>query len=288
VKIQVVGDGANPRVRAALADLQPWLARHSTLLGVCDSNAAALDATGAELVLVVGGDGAILATAARLRGAAAPMIGIRVGHFGFLAELDPENWKRSLERIFAGEGRVVERDMLACEVWQGGVLVAEDRALNDAVATAVSPGRMITLELEADSERVATYRADGLIIATPIGSTAHSLAAGGPVVEPGAHSLIVTPIAAHTLSSRPLVLDNSRKLTIRRGGNRAQAYALTVDGQRVHKVETDGEVRLRRANEPVRFMTIVRRSFFATLRKKFQWGGSVALDGDAPDRGPRA
>lgn len=281
MKIYVVGDSSNPRVRSGLAELTPWLEQRGTLHGVCAANDAPFTPQGADLVVVLGGDGAILATAARLGGEAIPLIGIRVGHFGFLAELEPENWRPYLEKIEAGAGRIVERDMLECEAWLGSTLAWSDRALNDAVATAGVPGRMVVLDLEVDGEHVATYRADGLIIATPVGSTAHSLAAGGPVVEPEARSIVVTPLAAHTLASRPLVLDGARHLTIRRSQLRAARYAMTVDGQRVHPVEPTAEVRVRRSTRPLRFLTVVNRSFFATLRKKFQWGGSVRLARDA-------
>lgn len=280
MKIHVVGDSTNPRVRSGLAEIEPWLAERGLLHGVCAANDATFAPEGADVVVVVGGDGAILATAARLAGRAIPLIGIRVGHFGFLAELEPENWKQNLERIAAGQGRIIERDMLECEAWSGNTRAWHDRALNDAVATAGVPGRMVALDLEVDGEHVATYRADGLIIATPVGSTAHSLAAGGPVVEPEARSIVVTPLAAHTLASRPLVLDGARKLTIRRTGARTAKYAMTMDGQRVHAIESAAEVRVRRSDRPLRFLTIVNRSFFATLRKKFQWGGSVRLPRD--------
>lgn len=280
MKFYVVGDSTNPRVRSGLADLEPWLAERGLLHGICAANDAPFAPEGADVVVVLGGDGAILATAARLAGRPIPLIGIRVGHFGFLAELEPGNWKVNLERIRSGEGRVVERDMLECEAWQGTTPAWKDRALNDAVATAGTPGRMVSLDLDVDGEHVATYRADGLIIATPVGSTAHSLAAGGPVVEPEARSIVVTPLAAHTLASRPLVLDGARRLTIRRTGARAAKYAMTMDGQRVHSVESAAEVRVRRSDRPLRFLTVVNRSFFATLRKKFQWGGSVRLARD--------
>ncbi len=278
MKVYVVGDGSNPRVRTGFSDLMPWLEKRAQIVGTHETVGSPFDASEAELVVVLGGDGAILATAALLEGAPIPLIGIRVGHFGFLAELEPDNCRAHLDQIFAGHGRIVEREMLECEVRVRGASVLRDRALNDAVATAGVPGRIIALDLEVDGEKVATYRGDGLIVATPVGSTAHSLAAGGPVIEPAAHSFVVTPLAAHTLASRPLVLDSSRKIVLRRSGVRPASFAMTLDGQRVHQVESDAEVHLCRAATPLRMMTIVRRSFFATLRKKFNWGGSVALD----------
>jgi NAD+ kinase len=231
-------------------------------------------------VLVFGGDGAILSAAERLNGRAAPCIGIRIGHFGFLAELEPGSSREQLERIFAGQGRVVERLMLEVAVHRRGGGVEVGRALNDAVITGRSRARMVTLDLSIDGEHAASYRGDGLIVSTPVGSTAHSLAAGGPVMEPGSHSMLVTPLASHTLSSRPLVLDADRKLTVRVGGDRRRQAEAILDGQRVFAMGTGDEARIRRAGKPFRMLTVVERSFFETLREKFRWGGSVAVDGE--------
>lgn len=282
-RVLVVGDRSLDRVRDELDRLLPWLRERVDVAGVFDGGTGAIPAAGADLLIVLGGDGAILATAARLEGAAVPLIGIRLGHFGFLAELDPQNCRAYLERIFAGEGTAAAREMLECEVLHASTAKVGDRALNDAVVTAGAPGKMITLELEVDGQHVANYRGDGLIIATPVGSTAHSLAAGGPVVEPGSRLFVVTPLAAHTLSSRPLVLDSSHVLTIRIGRAHKGAGALAIDGQRTHEVGCDDRIVIRRAAQPLWTRTIVERSFFETLREKFRWGGSVALDGD---RGP--
>lgn len=285
-RVILVGDGANPRVRAGFDALRPWLEQRVEIASTCELRDAPLDPTGADLVIVLGGDGAILATARRLGGGNVPLIGIRLGHFGFLAELEPESCRPQLDRIFAGEGRVVEREMIECQIRLGDGSVIEERALNDAVLTSGSPGRMVALDLEVDGERVATYRGDGLIIATPVGSTAHSLAAGGPVIEPAARSFVVTPLAAHSLASRPLVLDNQRRIVVRRGGTRSEKFAATFDGQRTHRLDARAVVHLARCERPLRVMTIVERTFFETLRLKFAWGGSVGLD--PPQDPPRA
>lgn len=279
MKVQLVGDGANPRVRTGLDALIPFLRSRDALTGVCDSSAAPLLTPATELLVILGGDGAILATAARLRGAPVPLIGIRLGHFGFLAELEPATCRDYLSRILDGEGRVVERLMLSAEIRREGVVEVADVAVNDAVVTAERPARLISLDLEIDRERVATYRGDGLIVSSPLGSTAHSLAAGGPVVEPGSRAILVTPLASHTLTSRPLVLDAERVLSIRLSERRREEHAaLNMDGQRTYRVGSGHEVVVRRSANPIRIMTIVERSYFETLRHKFRWGGSVPLD----------
>jgi NAD+ kinase len=288
-RVHLVGDVRNPRVAEGLADLLPWLRARVDVAGVYERWSDPFDPTGCDLVLVLGGDGALLATASRLRGGGVPLIGIRLGTFGFLAELDPAGCREQLERIFRGEGRVVTREMLHGELRRDGKTVTSEIALNDAVAVIGRPGRMIALDLEIDGEYVATYRADGLIIATPVGSTAHSLAAGGPVVEPGARSFVVTPIAAQSLSSRPLVLDSQRTVVIRRAGMRApDRWTVVFDGQRTIEAERGDELVLRRSEQPFRMMSVVDRSFFETLREKLGWGGSVVVEKDRGDEDERA
>lgn len=276
-RVYLVGDLKNPRVRRAVAELEPWLKGRVSVTGVCSEPSAPLRPGRSDLVLILGGDGAILSAATRLDGSRVPAIGIRLGHFGFLAELELGTCREQLERIFAGEGTVVERFLLSCVVHRGGKRGVADRALNDAVITASVPARMVTLHLEVDGQHVATYRGDGLVVSTPVGSTAHSLAAGGPVVEPGSRSILVTPLAAHTLSSRPLVLDWNRRIVIRLGPGRQRAAALAMDGQRIVAVHAEDAISVRRDPRPFRMLTIVERSFFATLREKFQWSGSASL-----------
>lgn len=278
MRVLLVGDGQNPKVRRGLDDLRPWLASRAELVGVADERHQPLPGEDADLVVILGGDGAILSAAARLRGASPPVIGIRTGHFGFLAELEPLTCRGYLDQILGGEGRVVERMTVSLEVRRDGRPIVEDLAVNDAVVTAAEPARMVGLDLQVDGEHVATYRGDGLVLSTPVGSTAHSLAAGGPVVEPSSEALLVTPLASHTLSSRPLVLSARRRLVVRPSRQRPMVAAVAVDGQRTYRVEPRDSVHVARSDRPLRIMTVVERSFFETLRRKFHWSGSVTLE----------
>ena len=283
-RIHVVCDGDDARIQGPLRDLLAWLqSKQVTLTGVSDRNTGTIEPGDADLLLILGGDGAILSAATRLAGNQVPCVGLRLGRFGFLAELEPKTCHGDLERLFAGEGRVLERIMLQVEVWCGDQRQTEDLALNDAVIAAKTAARMLKLDLLVDDEPVATYIGDGLIISTPVGSTAYNLAAGGPVVEPGSRSILVTPLAPHTLASRPLVLDADRRLTIRPAYRQQRSASLVLDGQRLVTLTTDQEVRVQQAEHPVRMVSIVDRSFFQTLRQKFRWGGSVPLpDEDSP------
>ncbi|MBI4882339.1 MAG: NAD(+)/NADH kinase [Planctomycetes bacterium] len=277
-RVLLVGEGSKPGIRRALDELNAWLRDRVEVAAVCDSTHRELDPGPNGLVVILGGDGAILSAAARLGGRPAPCIGIHLGRFGFLAELEPSTCRPYLERLFAGEGEIVERLMLRCEVLRQGKTLHSELALNDAVVTARAAGRMLAVDLEVDGQLVANYRGDGLIISTPVGSTAYSLAAGGPVVEPDSDLILVTPLAPHTLSSRPLVLDSSRLLAVRLARGQRRAAALVLDGQRVVTIRNGDLIRIRRSERPLRFVSIVERSFFQTLREKFRWGGSVPLN----------
>ncbi len=283
-RVYLVGDARNPRVQSAIQDLLPWVKERVDVVGVC-GDFEQLDPGDADLIVILGGDGAILATSVRMEGRDIPLIGIRLGHFGFLAELEPSNCRPYLERLFAGEGKLVDRFVLACDLERDGRRAPVGRAVNDAVVTARTPARMLALDLQVDGQDVARYRGDGLIISTPLGSTAHSLAAGGPVVEPGSKSILVTPLAPHTLSSRPLVLDAGRVLTIRVVPRYRRSALLSLDGQRTVKLRSGECLWVQRAADTVRFVSIVERTFFQTLREKFRWGGSVPFpseDGSSP------
>lgn len=274
-RIYLVGDAGYPAVRRAMAQVEEWLRDRAVVAGRWTRRRDPFRPGRADLVVVLGGDGAILNTAVRLAGRRIPLLGIRLGTFGFLAELDPSTWRAGLERALSGGGREVDRPLL--EVRRRGRSGGKSAglALNDAVVTARVPARMLALRLHVDGEPVATYRGDGLIVATPTGSTAHSLAAGGPVVEPETPALLVTPLAPHTLSSRPLVLGPGRRLTVALLPRHRRRAALVLDGQRTEGLDEGDEVHMRVAARTVRFLSVVDRSFFQTLREKFGWDGTA-------------
>lgn len=278
----LVGDGKNARVRRAIAELTPWIAERARLAGTVLGQSTDLPTRGIDLVVLFGGDGAILSAAHRMRGKHVPCVGVRLGHFGFLAELEPATCRGPLERVLAGEGRLVERMMLEVEIVRGTRVIARESALNEAVIQARTVSRMVAVELDIDGESVATYRGDGLIVSTPTGSTAHSLAAGGPIVEADSRAILVTPLASHTLASRPLVLAPTRRVGVRVASDRNRLAAVSFDGQRTIPIRSGDHVILRAAADPFRMLSIVDRSFFATLRAKFQWSGSVLRGTDAP------
>ena len=226
----------------------------------------------AEFVVVFGGDGTMLHAARKFARSGMPVVGINVGKFGFLSEATVTESREVLEDILAGRYQVRERMMLQCRLERSGRAVLETLGLNDAVISRTSLSRLITIDLLVDGETVTTYRADGLIVATPVGTTAHSLAASGPLLMPELEAFVVSPICPHTLSNRPIVLPPDKVLQmLPRGG--AENPALTVDGQVYQTLEEGDAVHVRRAEEKLRLIQTGRRTFFQTLQDKLGWSG---------------
>ncbi|MEW6743752.1 MAG: NAD(+)/NADH kinase [Planctomycetota bacterium] len=245
----------------------------------------------ADFVVVFGGDGAILGAARRMGQQQIPVIGVRFGRFGFLAELDPSDFEEGLQRLLAGEGRIHERMLLRCRVYRRRRVVVDTLAVNEALVTARQVNRMVLALLEVGGDLVTTYHGDGLIVATPLGSTAHSLAAGGPIVSPAHRSFIVTPLCSHALTNRPLVLPSDVPIDIEVLRSRHLA-ALTVDGHLVQKLEFGDRVHVEEAQVTCKLLSAIGRSYFETLRTKFHWCGAVELgheeELDKACEGPRS
>ena len=226
----------------------------------------------ASFGLVFGGDGAILAAARQVSRAGVPLLGVNLGKLGFLTEINPDEIAHTLKALRRRIPEPVERAMLRAEVRRGKRLVRRCTAVNDIVISREAFNRVITMTLRIDGENVNTFRGDGLICSTCVGSTAHSLAAGGPIVAPDAGAIVVSPICPHTLSNRPLVVNDSAVVeVIVRGAIR---FALTADGQVGVAMENGDTVRVARNPWPLRLIKVSGRSFFATLRTKLGWEGS--------------
>jgi NAD+ kinase len=232
-----------------------------------DLDLAALS-RGADLVIAVGGDGTILNVARRLAGAPVPTIGVNIGKLGFLAEFSPDELSRYLEH---GEApfQIVPRIMLTCRINGSAQPLL---ALNDAVITQGPMSRILAIEMHIDDRLAAKYFADGVIVSTPVGSTAYSLSLGGPLLTPGADAMLVTPIAPHSLAAnRPLVLEASSRLRFR-VTRESPSLALVLDGQEMLSLEVGAVIEITRSERPFLLAAHENRSFFELLRAKFHWG----------------
>jgi NAD+ kinase len=226
----------------------------------------------ADLVVVLGGDGSLLGMARLSAADAAPVVGIHHGDFGFLTDSEGKDPYAKMQRILAGEFEIERRTLLDVTVRRGKKVAKRSQALNDAVVARGTLSRLVELEASVDGEYLGVYLGDGVVIATPTGSTAYSLSAGGPIVEPTMNAVVITPISPHTLNSRPIVLPDSSRVAIRvsRGGD---DVVLSLDGQESIRLERGDVVEVTKSRH---YAAIVKVSggegFFAILRRKLNWG----------------
>ncbi|MDD3653734.1 MAG: NAD(+)/NADH kinase [Desulfotomaculaceae bacterium] len=223
----------------------------------------------AECVIVLGGDGTLLRATRRVASVGTPIIGVNLGHLGFLTEIDLPEILPALEKLLSGHYLIDERMMLEAHVYREGQVIKQFVGLNDAVITKGAFARLIILETHVNEQYVNTYPADGLIVASPTGSTAYSLSAGGPLVTPDLDLMLITPICPHTLWARPLAVapDSVIKVVILSSQGEVK---LTMDGQHGFRLLQHDEVVLNRAPKKAKFIRLQGRGFFDVLRKKLK------------------
>jgi len=268
-----------PRAARVAARLVAWLRRREldvlvdaeTPLGRLPTRPKAMLVRESDLIVVLGGDGTLLSIARRT-GTEVPILGINLGELGFLTEITEGEALRMLARVVAGRFEVDRRLALAAVLERGSRTVRRFRALNDVVVSNGAMARIVRLTVSVDGLPLTSYRADGLIVSTPTGSTAYSLSVGGPIVEPTVEVLVLSPISPHTLSNRPLVLrpDAVVRITVAPG---QQDAILTVDGQEGMPLEGGDVVVVRRARQAVSLVRSPDRTYYDVLRSKLGWGG---------------
>ena len=224
-----------------------------------------------DFVVVLGGDGTLLSTARNVARAGIPILGVNLGSLGFLTEIRKDEIATALEAVDAGRCELSQRAMLHCRVCRNGKCVADYDALNDVVMNQRAVARITDFEVKVNGIFVSQYRADGLIIATPTGSTAYSLAAGGPILSPEVPGFLITPVASHALTNRPLVVRDTAVIEVSLTVTREQAY-LSVDGQQGEPLEEGDVVECRKSEFTVKLFKFPDRSFFHVLRTKLKWG----------------
>lgn len=226
---------------------------------------------GCQLLVVLGGDGTLLSAARAVGGCEIPLLAVNLGGLGFLTAITVDEIFPELERALRGEHRIGHRRMLHCELWRGGERVAQYEALNDVVLNKAALARIMEVEIRVSHQFVAKYRADGLIVATPTGSTAYSLSAGGPIVFPTVSALCITPICPHMLTYRPVILPDDMEISITCRAENRTAY-LTVDGQVGEPLQDDDNIICRRSEKLVHLIRPPQMMFFDVLREKLSWG----------------
>ncbi|NQT97371.1 MAG: NAD(+)/NADH kinase [Candidatus Marinimicrobia bacterium] len=224
-----------------------------------------------DFVLTLGGDGTILSTARAVGNRKTPILGIHLGDLGFLAEVTVNDLYSRLDQVAKGYYSTQPRMVLRCEI-HNGTKSRTFYSLNEIVIDKGKSHRMISAQLQAAGHFVASYKADGVIVATPTGSTAYSLAAGGPIVAPGLSALVVSPICPHSLTYRPLVLSDDMELEITFPGIIAKDMAVTVDGQTVEYLNNSPKIIIRKADHQILMIAFQDSNYFHTLRTKMGWG----------------
>ncbi|MFL6212142.1 MAG: NAD(+)/NADH kinase [Pyrinomonadaceae bacterium] len=224
-----------------------------------------------DLIIVLGGDGTMIAAARLLDKRAVPVIGINYGSLGYLTEVRVEEMTAALDAALAGDYRLDRRMMLRAELTRGDKPLLRNRVLNDVVISKSALARIIEIETRLDGQFVNCFRADGLIVSTPTGSTAYNLSAGGPIIYPSMNAIVITPICPHTLSNRPLVVpdDVAIELVLKTA---KEEVALTLDGQVGYVMQKDDRVVIRKSRTTFNLVQPIHRNYFEVLRGKLRWG----------------
>lgn len=224
-----------------------------------------------DLVVVLGGDGTLIHAARATRGREVPILGVNLGSLGFMTEFSAADAVASVQAFWAGETPVDSRMKLKCRLFRQDELIWEDEVLNDVVLTKGAMAKITAHEIWLDEAYMATYLADGIIFATPTGSTAYSLSAGGPIVHPAVDCVVVTPICPHALTQRPIVVPGEKVMSIRLT-HPLQDVQLTVDGQQGYALSQGDRIEVQKSTHRVLLVRNPKRDYFGILREKLSWG----------------
>ena len=275
-RVIVIGTPGRQRVQAAWKRIKPVVSGSSHLIAEDFSFSHQFENDEADLVLVLGGDGSILQSARQMGSHQVPVLGINCGRLGFLAALSPEAFLDAWPKVCHGDFRVIDHLMLQVQIVRGDEVVAEQLALNEAAVLGGPPFSILDIDLYADGDLATQYRCDGLIISTPVGSTAHNLSAGGPILRRQLQAIVISPISPHTLTYRPLVdsADTQFELTVTEPN---ESTSIVVDGRILGALKAGDRVRVQRAPVSFRMLRVPGQNDYRTLREKLGWGGSLEL-----------
>ena len=276
-RVLLLGASDRANVLQTAQRLRPIIQQHvdvvlSDFLGQHD-----LSCVQADLAIVMGGDGSILRAANQMGHFQVPVLGVNLGKLGFLADVSPEDLPRVLPQVCAGQCRIVEHLMLDCEVTRDDRSLARRLGLNEAAVLSGTPYSILDVDLYVDSELVTTYSCDGLIVSTPVGSTAHSLSAGGPILQKSLQAFVICPLSPHTLTVRPVVdtADHQFEMVVQEPH---ASTSVVVDGRQLHTLLPSDRVRVRRAEPKFKMVEVPGHSYYRTLREKLGWGGNITAN----------
>ena len=279
-RIGIICKTGKAELAGILKPLLPWLANKGCEVFIDEETAVLLGVEGysrehitslVDLVMVFGGDGTMLGVARLIGDRGVPILGVNLGGLGFITEVNRDELFDVIDNMLSGNCSIEERIMLTARVNRNGKSAADFTVLNDVVINKGALARIIELETYIGSNYLTTFKADGLIIATPTGSTAYSLAAGGPILYPTLNSIVLTPICSHTLTNRTIVLPHDVTVLVTLRAANEDVY-LTLDGQIGFPLQKDDTVEIMKAASPTRLLIPCRRDYFQVLRTKLKWG----------------
>ena len=275
-RAMVLGSGDRPGVREEAERLRPEIERCCQIVLWDLAFAADLSELEVDMAIVFGGDGSILRAARQMGYRQTPVVAVNLGKLGFLADLSAEQLLEWLPDICAGKFRVVEHLMFECRLERQGRIVSRDLGLNEVAVLSGPPFAMLDVHLYVDAELVTTYSCDGLIVSTPVGSTAHSLSAGGPILRKDLQAFVISPISPHTLTNRPVVdaADRVYDLVVPRPH---EGSAVVVDGRVLSALLPGDRVRVQKAEPRFKLIEVPGQGYYRTLREKLGWGGQLNL-----------
>lgn len=267
--------GRRPELRSAIRKLRPEIDQYVRVVAEDFTGEGELAGLDADLAIVLGGDGSILRAGRQMGARQLPVLGVNLGRLGFLADVQPEDLAVAFRALAEGQFRLVDHLMLRCELRdRTGKLLASELGLNELAILGGPPFSIQEIDLYVDGELAASYSCDGLIISTPVGSTAHNLSAGGPIVRKDLSAVVISAISPHTLTVRPVVdhADRVYELIVRRPNKSTSAV---VDGKVLGTVTAEHRIRVSRAEPVFRMIEITGHTYYRTLRSKLGWGTSL-------------
>ena len=273
-RVVVLGSGERPHVVEEAERLRPLIEEHADILLSDFRFQEDLAAVEADLAIVFGGDGSILRAAKQMGSNQFPVLGVNLGRLGFLASVSPQEFRQCLPEICLGHCTILDHLMLQCTVLRDGQPLGCHLGLNEVAILGGPPYSMLSIELYVDSDLVTTYSCDGLIISTPVGSTAHSLSAGGPILRKNLQAFVISPISPHTLTMRPVVdtADRRYEIVVRQPYD---STTVVLDGVPLCRLTAKDRVRVERAVPTFKMVETPERHYYRTLREKLGWGGDV-------------
>ena len=273
----LLGAGGRPEVLREAEGLRPVVEQFAQIVRIDFTGAEDLSNVEADLAIVLGGDGSILRAAHQMGTRQVPVIAVNLGKLGFLANMMPEELPEVLRGFAAGSLEVVEHLMFECTVSRGGQVFARQLGLNETVVHAGTPFSLINVDLYVDSDLVTTYSCDGLIVGTPVGSTAHCLSAGGPILRKHLQAFVVLPLNPHTLTMRPVVdsADCVYEMVVERPN---EGTSVVVDGRVICRLQPGDRVRVERSAARFKLVSNPGHTYYRSLREKLGWGGRLKLN----------